>query len=406
MKKVLANRYLIVLLFLLILFLPTSIIQDAESEVGVVVTAVGIDELDNNEVEVSIQMLVPTPSPQYSQQLSVVSTKAKTIGAGMADLSLRLGKIISFPHCKVIIFNEKLAQNGLADDLDYLIRNRSNGDDIVLIGVKDSSKELLNSISDIDNSLYFGLSNSGSYNERYIDGTQLNLGNFYKKYLTEDSSLIIGSVSLEPAKDVGMIAIPSGEGGDAEGGGSGSGGQEKKTVVNKGESMLFKQGKMVRALNSDETRGYNWFYENAKQGFLTIDNVTDELYNNASVGLSIIHKKMKVKTYFEEDTPVYHLILDLSVKIIEVEEGKKESKLYNEAQDFLTTTLKEKIIAFINNDINNIVKIAKENNADVMLAGKTIDKYHHTKFGKYKEANKDNVLNGIKFKTTINVTER
>lgn len=407
MKKFTLNSYVIVLLILFVIFLPTAITQDAESELDAIVTAVGLDSVDD-EMEVSLQVIVPTPSAQFSQQLSVVSTKAQTVGEGMSNLSLRLGKKIAFPHCKVVVFNKALAEKGLAEPLDFFVRNKANGGNMVLLGIDDSAKEMLNSISDIDNSLYFGLSNSGSYNKQYIKGKQLDLGNFYKKYLSEDSSLIIGSVSLESAKDVGMVAIPnssgSSQGGEASGGGSS--GEEQKTVVNKGKSILFKDGKKIKDLTANETMAFNWFDVDANIGFITIEGVTDSLYQDASVGIDIDKKKTKVKTYFDGDTPVYKLKLDLYVRVAEIKENSKNATKYKEDKAFLTPKLKEMLKEKISQNIDEAVNIAKENNTDIMLAAKTINKFDHSKFEKYKENNKDNILKNIRFEKEINIKER
>ena len=407
MRKLFANRYFIVLLILFVCFLPTSLTQEAESQIDAIVTAVGIDSVENNELEVSVQIIVPTPSAQYSQQLSVVSTKAKSVSEGMSNLSLRLGKIISFPHCKVLVFNEKLAENGLTEGFDYLIRNKANGDEIVLLGTKDSAKELLNSISDIDNSLYFGLNNSGSYNKTYILGQQVNLSEFYKKYLTEDSSLIIGSVSLEKVSDVGMISIPSASGGSSTQSSQENSSKDKKTVVNKGESILIKNGKKVKLLNIEETSAFNWFNPEATKGYILLNNITDDVYNNATVGVDIERKVTRVHVYFDGDKPVYELDLDLYIRIIEVVEGdnNKNPIIYKEDQQYVTPALKEALAKKIEENISLAYSIAIENNADVMLIGKTFNKYHTKRFNEYKNSNKENILKGITFKNKLNIKE-
>lgn len=404
MKKLFRNKYFLVLLLLFVIFLPTSITQDAESELDAIVTAVGIDKVDEG-VEVSLQVIVPTPSAQYSQQLSVVSSKANSVGEGMSNLSLRLGKKIAFPHCKVICFNDALAVQGLPEALDFLVRNKANGDDMVLLGVKDSAKDMLNSISDIDNSLYFGLSNSGSYNKEYTKGKQIDMGSFYKKYLSEESSLIIGSVSLESASEVGMVAIPSGQG-SSQAPNDTSKEEEQKTVVNRGESMLFKEGKKIRDLSSEDTMSFNWFDVDSNRGYIEIKNVNDDLYKNATVGVEIDQKKTKVQTYFEGDTPVYKLQLDLYIKVSQITENDKNLQRYKEDKAFLTPTLKQMLIERISSDIDNAISIAKENNTDIMLASKTINKFNHKKFEEYKSKSNDNLLSGIKFEKVINIKEK
>ncbi len=407
MKKLFLNRYFIILAVLLICFLPVAITQEAESESDAIVTAIGIDYFPQEDnIELSLQVVVPTPSAQYSQQLSVVSTKEKTVSRGVSFLSLRLGKNISFPHCKAIVFNDDATKQGVEKHLDYIIRNKANSNSIVLINTKDSAKEMLNSISDIDNSLYFSLNNSGGFNKEYIRGRQLSLGDFYKTYQSNNSSCIMGDVSLEKASEVGMVSIPSMSGGGDSSGGASQSGKEQKTVVNNGESSLIKNGKKVKSLSAEETMGFNWFDPATTKGFLLVEGVEDSLYKDAKVGVELEVKKTKIDTYFEENTPVYKLILTLYVRIAEIVEEKKVDRIYDENHSYLTRALKDKIKEKIEANILQTIATAKEYNADIMQAGKTLNKYHHTKYQKYLKQNKENPLQNIKFEYDIKLKER
>ena len=181
MKKLFLNRYFLVLMLLLVCFLPSAITRESESESDAIITAIGIDCFDDSQdIELSLQILVPTPSAQYSQQLSVISIKEKTVSRAISFLELRLGKYISFPHCKAIVFNDAATKQGVDKFLDYIVRNKANSNNIVLINAQESAKDMLNSISDIDNSLYFSLNNSGGFNKEYLKGSQISLGDFIK----------------------------------------------------------------------------------------------------------------------------------------------------------------------------------------------------------------------------------
>ncbi len=407
MKKQLLNRYFLVLMFLLICFLPSAITREGESESDAIITAIGIDKLDNSEdLEVSLQVLVPTPSAQYSQQLSVVSTKEKTVSRAISFLELRLGKYISFPHCKAIVFNDNAMQEGVDKYLDYIVRNKANSNNIVLINAQESAKEMLNSISDIDNSLYFSLNNSGGFNKEYLKGSQISLGDFYKAFQTKDSSCIVGEISLEKASDVGMISIPSMSGGSSANAGSQSSQDNQKTVVNQGESSLVKNGKKIMKLSAKQTRGFNWFSKDSNKGFLLIEKVDDKLYKDATVGVEIERKTTNVKTYFEGKTPVYELDITLYIRVAEIVEEVKKDEIYDESHSYLTATLKSKIKEKISSEIDEAITLAKEHNADIMEAGKTINKYNNKKYKEYLKTNSTNPLQNIKFKTKITLKER
>lgn len=406
MKKLFLNKYFIVLIVLFVCFLPTAITQEAESESDAIVTALGVDYLpESDNVEVSMQIIVPTPSAQFSQNLSVVSVIDKSVSRAASALQLRLGKYISFPHCKAIVFNEAAISQGVEKHLDFVIRNKANGNNIVLLGTKDSAKEMLNSISDIDNSLYFSLNNSGGFNKEYVKGVQLSLGDFYKRYQSKDSSCLIGNVSLESAEEVGMVSIPPSSGGES-GGGSNSSSKPQKTVVNKGESMLLKNGKKVLSLTPDQGTGFNWFNKQSTKGFLLVENVNDHLYKNATVGIEIERKDTDFDTYFDGKTPVFRVTNRLYVRVAEIIENTKDDEIYNENHAYLTPALKEKIKDKVSKTFDEVVSIAKEHNTDIMDAGKTLNKYNNKSYKKYLKQNSENPLKNIRFEHKIIVKER
>ena len=403
MKKLFKNKYFIILIALFFIFLPTAIVQDSESESDAIVTAIGVDYLqDEGDVEVSLQIIVPTPAEQFSQQLSVISTKSTSVSSAMSDLSLRLGKHISFPHCKVIAFNDALAEGGLQDDLDYIIRNKANGNNIVLLKTSDSAKELLQNISDIDHSLYFSLNNSGGFNKEYLDGRQLNLGNFYKSYLTKDGSCIVGNVSLEKADEVGMISIPNTNQQNA----SQESKKPQKTVVNKGESSLYKNGKKIKDLTKEETMGFNFFNKDTKKGFIYVEGVNDDIYHNAKVGVFIEQKSTRQKVSFDNDKPVYKLSLDLYIRVAQIIEPDKTYDIYNEDRVFLSPALKAKLKEKITQTIKSAITISIENNADVLRIGREFEKYHNKQYKQYRKQNAQNPHKNITFEYDINIKER
>ena len=113
------NLVLVVLLVMALLFLPTVISKDAESESDAIVTAIGVDKQDQ-DYQLSLQVLVPTPASQYNQKLSVVADKGQDVSSALSKIQLRLGKEVGLSHCKVFVFNDKVAQDGLTQVFDYI----------------------------------------------------------------------------------------------------------------------------------------------------------------------------------------------------------------------------------------------------------------------------------------------
>lgn len=99
-----------------------------------IVTAAAIDKKDNNQIELSLQVFIPKSMGSGggqggpSQGGGVATTLVRTeIGSNISDalskLQSKIPRKIFWGHCKVIIFGEQLAKEGIQEQLDFLLRD-------------------------------------------------------------------------------------------------------------------------------------------------------------------------------------------------------------------------------------------------------------------------------------------
>lgn len=441
------NLPLIIIIILSIVFLPTVFSKDAESESDAIVTAIGVDK-QQDEFQLSLQIVVPTPSSQYKQKLSLVTETGKDISSTMSKISLRLGKNIGLAHCRVFVFSDEVAQEGLTQIFDYIFRSKSNTQNIVIINTPDSSKEFLSNAADLENNLYFSIRNKGSFNENYLYGNQTTLGTYYNDYLGPVKVSIISIVELldesEASGDTsgsgssssssGDTASGSGSSSSSTSGGSNSSGadsanesasgsqssgssgqqssssqsQQKKVIVNRGKILVTKEGKKALVLSSEQGLVINWFRKESNSGVIVIENVFEEgLFDNANIGIEVDRKTSNISTYFKDDKPIYKLNIEMFVRTIEINQNGYTSKNYKSNNINITPHLKELIKQKIEEQTKEGFKLCQDNNLDMIQVYENFYKYNNKKFKKYLNSieNKEEYLKGIEFEVDVKVIE-
>ena len=426
------NLVLVVLLVMALLFLPTVISKDAESESDAIVTAIGVDKQDQ-DYQLSLQVLVPTPASQYNQKLSVVADKGQDISSALSKIQLRLGKEVGLSHCKVFVFNDKVAQDGLTQVFDYIFRAKSNTQNIVLIHTPDSAKDFLTNSSDLENNLYFSIRNRGSFNENYLVGDQTTLGSYYTDFLGPVKTSLIATVELLDEKQAngessgGGTSSSSGASGSGSGdtssnesasggdsanesatGGSSSGQQQKKVIVNRGKLIVVKNGKQVMQLSPDESININWFNPKSSTGTIVVPNVTEKgLFENANVGIQVDQKTSTIKTSFKDGKP--HLSLDvmLYVRTVEINQQNYTGNSYKSNSVNITPHLKELIKQQVITQAKQGFYLCQQNNVDLIKAYEHFNKYNNKHFKQYLQSlnSRDDYLKDINLTINVQVEE-
>ncbi len=409
-----------------LVFLPTVISKDAESESDAIVTAIGVDK-QQQEYQLSLQVVVPTPSSQYNQKLTVVTDTGRDIGSCMSKISLRLGKQVGLSHCKVFIFSSDVATEGLTSVFDYLFRAKSNTQDIVLIHTPKSAKEFLTNSADLENNLYFSIKNKGSFNENYLYGSQTTLGMYYNDYLGPSKASIISTVELLDEKQANGDSQSSGSSSESSGSDSSSGSSDssgessggessqsgqssssKKLIVNKGKNIITKNGKLVLELTPEQGVMINWFKPTTKKGVIVLENMTEPgFFDNASVGVEIDQKETSLSTNFEKSTPVLTLNLKLYLRTIEISQQNYSGQNYKSNNVNVTEKLKNKIAEKVTLQSNQAMQLCKQNNVDVLGVYGHFNKYNNRQFKKYLKSLQDpsNYLSNVTLKVNVMVEE-
>ncbi|HWO96477.1 MAG TPA: Ger(x)C family spore germination protein, partial [Bacillus sp. (in: firmicutes)] len=99
-----------------------------------IVTAAAIDKKGENEIELSIQVFIPKTLSSGGGQgggggsgggtmTLVTSKKGANLADALSKLQSEIPRKVFWGQCKVFIFGEKLAKEGIQEQMDFLLRH-------------------------------------------------------------------------------------------------------------------------------------------------------------------------------------------------------------------------------------------------------------------------------------------
>lgn len=405
MKYLWQNKVLIILLVIFVFLGPVAISKPSQSQSDIIVTAVGVDKVEN-EFEVSIQYLVPTPESQFKQVLKVVTMKDKTFSLAIDKVILFLGRHLGFTHCKLIVFSDSLKDENLTNIFDYVTRTKTNTYNINIINTNATAKDFLLATINLEGNSFLMQQSNKDIKDIQLYGSVLTMGDFYEQYLSKSGCSIVSVAELVKKEDI--EGKKSSDGGETGSIGSESEGSEDKIPVNNGKTLILKNGKIYYSMEKDATNSFTFFDNESHNGILEIEGVNDDYYENTDVMVEISRKKLKTKVFFEEGKPVYVANLKADIRIMEINKDNiDKEELYSQGV-VITEELKNRIIDKIKTDMEKAVQISKENDFDIINVYSDFYKYKTKEFKEYLNTLSENehYIDNVEFRINVEIVER
>lgn len=243
-----------ILFFNSLIFLLSGCWDRVEINDIAIVTAAAIDKKEK-EIEISLQLFTPKAVSSGSQGSSggagggSVTIVASQVGDNFADalskLQAELPRKIFWGQCKVFIFGDKVAKDGIQDHLDYLLRQPEPRERSYILVSKGKAKEILELVPKLER----------------------NSADTLKEIIELDSGIKVTIKDLDQMlnSDAKAAAVPY---------------LGLKTDKSKKESYsypkiigaaVFKKDKMVGDLSLKETRGILWLRDEMKNYTVTLE---------------------------------------------------------------------------------------------------------------------------------------
>nr|WP_283248113.1 Ger(x)C family spore germination protein [Bacillus sp. FJAT-50079] len=116
----------------MLLLLLTACWDRVETNDLAIITATGIDKADDGQIELSVQIFIPKAPVSGSEGMGptsngrttmVMSHKGVSLADALSKLQAELSRKVFWGLCKVFIFGEEIAVDGIQDHLDFLLRH-------------------------------------------------------------------------------------------------------------------------------------------------------------------------------------------------------------------------------------------------------------------------------------------
>lgn len=148
MKKIVVFLVCLLLIFLLVLSRHNTNNQSIENLAYVI--AIGIDNGENNLLKLTLQIATSSAgnsnsggSSSQSSNSTITSAECSSIISGINLINSYISKKINLSHCKIVVFSEDFAVNGLADEVATLVNNVQIRPDCSIAICKSSAEDFL-----------------------------------------------------------------------------------------------------------------------------------------------------------------------------------------------------------------------------------------------------------------------
>ena len=296
------------------------------------VLAIGIDASDNNKLEVSFHFSNPIPAESSASEKS--SPIINTVTASSLSNAINLvngyqGRQLNLSHCKVIIFSEEIASQGISDEIYTLINDTQVRPSANIIVSKCNAKYYMNQIQpEIENLLskyYEIFTESSKYVGHMPNAT---IGDFFNSLLcnTCQPYAILGGINKDNSK---TNSIETSDFGDNSNNDSqkdynikanDSSVEGENKVENIGVAV-FKDDKLVGELNALETIAFLTIRNKVDRFLLSIP---DPINNNEYLDLYLTPKS---STSIDVDTstssPYIKIKCNFTAQIYSMSENSK-----------------------------------------------------------------------------------
>ncbi len=203
MNKLSRNLFIFILIIIFIIAFASSYLSLNIDNLAYIL-AIGIDKAEDNLLQVTFQFSTTTPASESGTMEKTPtitnSVEASSISTAINLMNGYMGKQLNMSHCKVIIFSEKLASEGISKEIYTLINDTQVRPSTNIIISKCTAKNYIQQttpeLENLTSKYYEILTNSSKYTGFMPDAT---IGDFFNCFLCRsyEPTAILGGLTTE-----------------------------------------------------------------------------------------------------------------------------------------------------------------------------------------------------------------
>lgn len=272
------------------------------------VVGFGVDLTEEGELNVSAQILNPSPAAQQQGiGAKVVTSRHETISGAMTYISEKSGKTVALTHCNVVLIGENVAKSQyFYSVLNYLITNSYLSENAFVFVTEGKAEELLNSNTGFGGNASFYVQRLvGMYGD-YNNVANKTLQRFVVDYHQLGQANWLPLIKTEPTNP------------DVSAGGDQSS-TDKQILFDINSVMIFKENDFVAEYGSEGTEAINYVMNKVSKG--NVETIGD---NNEKIVMYIIDKQHYYK--YDLDAKTVKIRIEISTLLKEIIDYSGEDK--------------------------------------------------------------------------------
>lgn len=286
MRKLLTNKFVIIVVMLVVFLFFGSITNTLTLNNRAIVVGMALD-YEEGEIKVSCQTLVAGSAGAdkvSNNTYAVTTSRGKTLGEAVQKIIVDSAEYVSFAHCNSIIIGKEMASSGrLYETLEELLLNSKIMENTTLVYVDGSAKEMITEKIAINLMTSFAIQRMVSSNKDYYDVVECTIKDYLSITLNE------GSVVVMPEVKLGIEVEESSQESQSD--------SDKKVILSIRSGACLTKNNVVGLLSEEEVVIYNLVKKEFSDGMMTID------VNGKEIGMEFENKKSEINCIFDSDKP-------------------------------------------------------------------------------------------------------
>lgn len=347
------------------------------------IVAIGIDKTELG-YEVTAQIAVPEATNQSTKSNeAVIYASGKTIYDAIDSIGSRTGWYPKLSFCNLIILGNSIAENeNVMGVVDFFVRSYKVEDSAILCASEKSAKELLLSISPLDNVSSFALTKifvrDNSSASAILTTT---IKEFAKGYYSNSKCGYMPMVKTIETKDNGDNTSSASSVVGTNTGSSDEKKQKNTPVVYSADTcLLFNNGVKTGVLSGDECLFYSLLYKRVNEAFFPLD-IVDDNGNSGTALIGVRKANSTVKLDIKNGAPVLKCNLKLWLKLDDSDfpQSMQEIATLGKLND--KTLERAKLYAL--DMLGSVFEKSVKANADIFRAESMLYRFHTDSYDKF-----------------------
>ncbi|WP_425806252.1 Ger(x)C family spore germination protein [Desulfitobacterium sp. Sab5] len=279
------KRWVLILMILSLPLLTTGCWNRRELDKIGIVTEVGIDQGENQQIVYTVQVIIPSGikraeggSSGQGKSTVTFTSSGPTIFDAVRNLTEESGRRLNYSHTMVIAVGEDMARDGVLPVLDFFVRDHEMRFRTWIVVTSGKAADIVEVTPPLENLSAKNLRLLLKDYDIVSKSVAVNTLDFFNEITDESLQAVVGKVEIANQK-------------------------EKKGLVLKGAGVFHKD-KLVSWLDPMKTRGYLWVRDKIKSGIITIPCPGQE---DKLISLEIKNVKSSIKPYIDEGKMKYRI---------------------------------------------------------------------------------------------------